>query len=72
MIDDDLRRGYGVCEETGRGNLSSSKSSRAARTAMLILCFISFICGWRKRVRRLEKGKNALDVTQYGAAFKLR
>lgn len=36
MIDDDLRRGYGVCEETGRGNLSSSKSSRAACTAMLI------------------------------------
>lgn len=42
MIDDDLRRGYGVCEETGRGNLSSSRKSRAARTAMLVLSFPFF------------------------------
>ena len=55
VIDDDLRRGYGVCEETDRGNLSSSRKSRAARAAMLVLLFVSFICGWRSRVRRLEK-----------------
>jgi len=54
MIDDDLRRGCcGVCEEKDRGNLSSSRKSRAARTAMLILLSLSFICGWRNRIRRL-------------------
>lgn len=56
MIDDDLRRGCGVCEEEkDRGNLSSSRKSRAARAAMLILSSLSFICGWRNRVRRLGK-----------------
>ena len=42
MIDDDLRRGYGVCEETERGNLSSSRKCLAARTALLILSFPFF------------------------------
>ena len=52
MIDDDLRRGCcGVCEKD-RGNLSSSRKSRAA---MLILFSLSFICGWRNRIRRLGK-----------------
>jgi hypothetical protein len=55
MIDDDLRRGCGVCEEKDRGNLSSSRKSLAARAAMLILPSLSFICGWRYRVRRLGK-----------------
>jgi hypothetical protein len=41
VIDDDLRRGYGVCEETDRGNLSSSRKSRAARAALRChACFV--------------------------------
>ena len=55
MIDDDLRRGCGLCKEKDRGNLSSSRKSRSARAAMLILPSLSFICGWRNRVRRLGK-----------------
>ena len=58
MIDDDLKSGCcGVCEEKDRRNLSSSRKSRASppRAAMLILLSLSFICGWRNRIRRLGK-----------------
>jgi hypothetical protein len=66
MIDDDLRRGYGVCEETGRGNLSSSKKSPPPQR-----CLFYFVCGWKNRARSTEKVTDAPYVAKYRAGVKV-